>query len=289
MEPEKAFRAMPVLYSFLFSHGYSPIHKSSSIIKASIRRSFGVFGETVPEVFFGYLSKIYGMPEDMLLLDYDLVERALKDLFRSGAEIALNLIRQNLVEAVPELDTRLTTRQMVCALLEKEAMEIVRNLASREHIILVHRSQDAKQRMISSFLDSQGAKGVIFSGDKQFGPGVEAIAYDRMAGVLEKTWSVEDFLKWSDSVKSKKVPGGEGARASRIVGEDSTWLLNNGFADELLSLEKRLGPRLDDERMSVLCAYDSRQTPPQYLQEVIVFHDYVITDEPMLVFRKSKA
>lgn len=280
---------MSVLYPFLFSHGYSPVHKSSSIIKASIRRSFGVFGETVPDVFFGYLSKIYGVPEDMLLLDYDLVERALKDLFRSGAEIALNLIRQNLVEAVPELDARLTTRQMVCALLEKEAMEIVRNFASREHVILVHRSQGAKQKVISSFLDSQGARGVIFSGDKQFGPGVEAIAYDRMAGALEKTWSIEDFLKWSDSVKSKKAPGGEEAHAPRIVGEDNTWLLNNGFADELLSLEKRLGPRLDDERMSVLCAYDSRQTPPQYLQEVIVFHDYVITDEPMLVFRKSEA
>jgi hypothetical protein len=71
------------------------------------------------------------------------------------------------------------------------------------------------------------------------------------------------------------------------VGEDEAWFLDNGFADELISLEKQLGPRLRD-RMSVLCTYDLHRTPPQYLQDIIASHDYVITDEPVLVFKKSK-
>ncbi|MER3448156.1 MAG: hypothetical protein C4291_15635 [Candidatus Dadabacteria bacterium] len=69
--------------------------------------------------------------------------------------------------------------------------------------------------------------------------------------------------------------------------EDDAWFFNNGFADELISLEKQLGlePR---DRMSILCIHDLHRTPRQYLPDIITSHDYVITDEPVLVFRKSK-
>ncbi|MGI0082915.1 MAG: hypothetical protein ACREAG_06425 [Nitrosopumilaceae archaeon] len=73
---------------------------------------------------------------------------------------------------------------------------------------------------------------------------------------------------------------------TRIADEDVTWWIKNGFADEHLKLEKKLGKRLDDN-MLILCAYNISNMNDKQIATVIEPHGLVILDDPLSLYKRD--
>jgi hypothetical protein len=69
------------------------------------------------------------------------------------------------------------------------------------------------------------------------------------------------------------------------ISRENTWLIENGFTDELLSFEETIGKHIQDN-MSILCLCDiSKIKDQQILKKIIGAHSYVVTDEPFVMYK----
>lgn len=241
-----------------------------------VKASFDELGESVADALLENISHIHKLPIDMILLDFPLLEKSIKQVFGYSSDLIIASIRNNLIEAVPSLSLSLSTRYMINHILESETTKFLKNLPSSEHIVLLHREAETKEKMISAFLDAQAARGVIFSGNSKYGPDIHSILYKDIFKIEDKAKSMNDLGSWMGVVRAEN-------KITRIVGQDDAWLLNNGFSDELISLEKGLGPKLEDG-LSVLCTYDLQKISSVHLHDIIRSHDYVLLDNPMIVY-----
>lgn len=256
--------------------------ESANLVRRAVRSSFDEFGESVADALVENLVDIHKMPVEAILIDYPLLEKSVRRVFGFGAELIINSVRKNLVKAVPGLPPSLPTADMVSQILEGETSKFLRHLPSAEHIVLLHRSPEAKEKMISAFLDAPAARGVIFSGDRKYAPDIHSVSYENILKKEDKAKSMNDLGSWIGGVRAN-------GKVARIVGQDDAWFLNNGFSEELISLEKGLGPKLD-EGMSVFCTYDLQRTSSVHLHDIITSHDYILLDSPMIVYgRRGEA
>ena len=75
--------------------------------------------------------------------------------------------------------------------------------------------------------------------------------------------------------------------ATWIAFEDGTWWLRNDFADDYVRFEESLGKHIQNN-LSILCGYDISTFNELYIEAIIASHNYVIIDEPMLIYKASK-
>jgi len=267
---------LQLVYQLLSSSGYVSVSESVNLVRTVIKASFDELGESVADALLENVSHIYRLPIDMILLDFPLLEKSIRQVFGYSADLIIASIRNNLMEVVPDLSPSLSVGDMISQILESETTKFLKNLPSSEHIVLLHRAAKTKEKMISAFLDAQAARGVIFSGDDKYGPDIHSVSYKDILKKEDKAKSMSDLARWIAGVRAQN-------KITRIVGQADAWFLNNGFSDELISLEKGLGPRLEDD-LSVFCTYDLRKITSIHLYDIITSHDYVLLDNPLVVY-----
>lgn len=267
---------MHLIHQLLSSSGFVSISESATLVRKAVRTAFDEFGESVADAFVQNLADIHKMPVEVILVDYPVLEKSVKRVFGYGAELITDSIRKNLIKTMPGLPPSLSTGDMVSQILESETTKFLRHLPNAEHIVLLHREAEAKEKMISAFLDAAAARGVIFSGDRQYGSDIHSVSYEDILKKEDKQNSMKNLADWIGGVRAK-------GKVARIIGQDDAWFINNGFAEELMALEKGLGPKLEDG-MSVFCTYDLQNTSSVHLHDIITSHDYVLLDNPMVVY-----
>jgi hypothetical protein len=115
------------------------------------------------------------------------------------------------------------------------------------------------------------------------------ISYDDLLNGPRRDKIKEKLAAWIDYVhsfnKSQHTP-------TRIAEEDAIMWLRNGFdAHDDLHLEQMLSTLTCDVNVSILCAFNISKIDETdvntMLKSILSAHDYVILDEPLLVYRKA--
>jgi hypothetical protein len=267
------------IHRSLLEAGFRPWSLTSRIVADAIGAAFKNIGESAAIALIYHLARIHKLPEDVVVTRYDLVERSIKSIFGYGAEYILQRVREYLLHQTAEVNKELPTDVIIRNMQAKETTDFLRNLPMHEHIVFFHHDDNQKDLVLTSFFDSQvaRAKGILLSKKLDLPTSVTARDYGQLF-FGDKAASVKRFREWISSLDS---PEGSGIRLAR---EEDSWFFANGFGKELMSLEESLSkhPR---EEMSVLCIYNLANLHVIPLQRILDSHSYVITDDPLMVYR----
>jgi hypothetical protein len=198
-------------------------------------------------------------------------------------------------------DPNLTVSYVLKDIRDREVFNFVRSIPQCEHIALLYRSEVTRNKIFSEFFnycqtegddyEKQPPIGLISIKEtpSKLGADLLQISYDELLNGPRRDKVKEKLAAWIAYVnsfnKSQRFP-------TRIAEEDATMWLRNGFsAHDDLHLEHLLSTLTCDVNVSILCAFDISKIDESnvntILKSILSAHDYVILDEPLVVYRKA--
>jgi hypothetical protein len=290
--------------------GYIPIpSRSDKILYDAARRSIERFGQSASKAILDHMRSMDGLSEEELLTNFDLLEKSLQRVLRKGAEVVLHDIKIEILTHAVLMDPtitiseirnpQLTIRNILKRIRSTEALEFIREKASRKHIAFLYRNEDAKNKIFSAFFDTnitdKASKGLLLSKKPNNGL-VQVLNYVNSSILYQELLQesrdelvvVKKLADWLYSLKNLRLDTKNAA--TRIASEDVTWWVRNGFADHYCKgFEESIGSSLQDD-LSVLCGYNiSDYNNNATVNRMIATHGYVILDEPSIVYRAPGA
>lgn len=130
------------------------------IVADCIKAAFEEMGESTGVALTYHLARIHKLPEDVILMRYDLIEKSTRTVFGYGADYLLDSIRKKLLAALPGADPNISTTEIIRQAQTKETESFIRNIGMHEHLIFLHTGDNNKDRILAPFLDHSAA-GVI--------------------------------------------------------------------------------------------------------------------------------
>jgi len=253
------------------------------------------------------MCSFYGLSENELLTNYDLFERSLYRILGKSGQSIINTIKADMlryaithgsdITVTDILDPLLTVDYVLKHIHEKEVFEFVRDLPPHEHIAFLYTHEIAKNNILSEFFHRQEQEdhqdpiplGLISIKTPKLDAHLFNISYDELLNKTRKYKAKESLAAWIAHVHSCNKSE---HHATRIAEEDASLWLKNGFsADEDLNLEQMFSTLTCDNNLSILCAFDISKIAESdinsMLKSIISAHDYVILDEPFVVYGRA--
>jgi hypothetical protein len=284
---------------------------SDRILHDSIKKSVETIGKSFSKALLHNMGSFYGLSEHELLTNYDLFEGSLHRILGKAGEPIIRLIKAEMlrytimngseITASDILDPNLTVSYVLKDIRDREVCDFVRDIPQCEHIALLYRSENVKNKILSEFFDYCQTEGDDC--EKKLPVGLISIketpiklradllhiSYDELLNAPRRDKIKEKLAAWINYVhsfnKSQRFP-------TRIANEDATMWLRNGFdAHDGLHLEQMFSTLTCDVNASMLCAFDISKIEETdvntMLKSLLSAHDYVILDEPLVVYRKA--
>jgi hypothetical protein len=279
---------------------------SDRFLVNSIKSSLESIGKSFSKALLHLMCSFYGLSENELLTNYDLFESSLYRILGKSGQSVIGTIKADMlryavmngseITVTDILDPRLTVSYVLKHIQDTETFAFVRNVPSCQHIAFLYTNEIAKNKILSEFFHPQLAEdpeapplGLISIKTPKFDAHLFKISYDELLDKTRKYNAKESLAAWiadiHSSNKSQRLP-------TRIAEEDATLWLKNGFSvDEDLNLEQMFSTLTCDNKMSILCAFDISKIAESdinsMLKSIISAHDYVILDEPFVVYGRS--
>jgi hypothetical protein len=295
------FATQPVaIGSALDDLGYYSITDEimAKIVSDAARRALiDKFGERITELMINKLCKANNQTEQQLFCQCDLVEKSIGAMFGQAATFVMDIIKDELSPYSTSKKPHPSLQEIGHMIRENEVMSFVRNMAGHEHVAFLYSKKTIKVNVLSQFFyqsavpddnsNSSGRKALI-SLDDDTRPikfsNVQKIYYDDFLKIEQKSEVMDRMFDWIGEIH-KLNPSG---RETRIAGEDASWFLRNGFEQEFIDAERKIGRQVQD-MIAILCSYDVNGIALEnQLKSVIEAHKYVITDQPLAVYVAPK-
>jgi hypothetical protein len=314
--------------------GYIPVSsKAEYIISESIKKSLeNLFGHAATVVLLQHLASFYGLSERELTTNYDIFEKSLSRISGYGAETILRDIRKEmLIETIKSsssseiteqdiLNPDIRIRDIIKKIGYDEIAKFVRTMPLGEHINLVYKNEETKDKVLSAFLSSEShhdeivndritsGRGLITNKLTKFNYINNILYYEDLSLAVERSEIINklrDWMIWLNNNYSNIFKEGRDKKIVRyedrdinassyvrIAIEDAAWFLLNNFTYEFLSFEKIIKKYLDeDKHISVLCTYkisDISRSSDDMLTKIIETHHYVILENPLMIYKSTK-
>jgi hypothetical protein len=277
---------------------------SDRILCDSIKNSLERIGKSYSKILLHRMCSFYGLSENELLTNYDLFESSLYRILGKGAQPLIGCIKAEMlryaimngseITATDILNPKLTVSYVLKDIHDREVFDFVRNVPPHEHIAFLYTHEIAKNNILSEFFHRQEQEyqdplplGLISTKTpKKPNTHLFTISYDELLNKSRKDKAKESLAAWIAHVHSSNESQ---HFATRIAEEDATIWLKNGFsADEDLNLEQMFSTLTCDNNLSILCAFDISKIAESdinsMMKSIISAHDYVILDEPFVVY-----
>jgi hypothetical protein len=283
------------------------VYLSDRVLHDSIRHSLESIGKSYSNALLHNMCSLYGLSENELLTNYDLFEKSLYRILGKAGQPIIGSIKAEMLRyaimngseftATDILDPNLTVSYVLKDIQDTETFAFVRNVPSCSHIAFLYTNEIAKNKILSEFFDPKTTEdreapplGLIsIKTPKKLTADLLNISYDELLNKTSKDKSKERLAAWIGYVhsfnRSQRFP-------TRIAEEDATLWLKNGFSPlDDLQLEQMFSTQTCDNNMSILCAFDISKIAESdinsIMKSIISAHDYVILDEPPLVYTRA--
>jgi hypothetical protein len=248
--------------------GYKPLKVQKKAVASAALSSLTVLGESSVRALLYHISTLAGLQEKELLSNYKEFEKALWSALGSGANIILKRFDEGLARNMQATD--MGPNEVLDAMRRDEPHVFMRNVSAGEHVLLLYRGLQFRDRMIGAFFDpvSEGrqAKGAIL-----------ADAAYSLAPVPSITWrELQEKAGASLDQKVSEWTSAIGAGRLRLA-RDSTWLLEN-------NVEEIAAARFKDA--ALVCACDLR-VGIEHASKAMESHDYVVLEDSKTVYAKE--
>jgi hypothetical protein len=315
--------------------GYIPVSsKAEHIISESIKKSLeNLFGHAATVVLLHHLASFYGLSERELTTNYEIFEKSLSRISGYGAKTVLRDIRKEmLIETIKSssgseiteqdiLNPDIGIRDIIKKIGYDEIAKFVHAMPPGEHINLVYKNEETKDKILSVFLSSEShhdeivndritsRRGLITNKLTKFNYIYNILYYEDLSLAVERSEIINklwDWMIWLRNTnysnifkegRDKEIVRYEDKDINassyvRIAIEDAGWFLLNNFTYEFLSFEKIIKKYLDEDKyMSVLCTFkisDISGSSDDMLTKIIETHHYVILENPLMIYKSTK-
>ncbi len=292
--------------------GYFPLYsKADKILYDAAKKSIERLGESASKALLDHICSINGLSEKELLTNYDLFEKSLYRVLRTGSAVILHDIKRELLVRAVLIDPNITIsdirnpRLAVGDILKRirvvETLEFVRKIPSHKHIAFLYRSENSKADILAAFFDTKitvkATKGLL-SSNKPTNDDLSYMSYEELLlepreyEVVAKRladWIAK--LNSSNKSQQQQQQNNTDIATLRIATEDAMWWVRNGFTGYYMGFEKSMGKYLQDS-VSVLCGYNisnvsNENIDSKNIKTMIAAHDHVILDESFVMFRAA--
>ncbi|MEO9295901.1 MAG: hypothetical protein ABI347_09925 [Nitrososphaera sp.] len=253
--------------------GYVPLRAQDRAVLAAARRSLGVLGDASKRALLFHMCLMTGQKERELLSNYREFERALWSILGNGADILLKRFCDNLSRNIGSDGLGVT--QVLDAIKRDEPYVLVRNIDFGENVLLLYRSENFRDRIMSGFFsplddDSAGAGAAALAASHSLPANVNTMTYERLVDTYAGRTIEEKTSSWLSSIARHGRP----LRLAR----DNTWLA-----------EKRIDerPHQKDAGAAVLCAYDAGRLSQESAVRIMELHDIIVFEESQSVYARN--
>lgn len=284
----------------------------NQLLRESVEESLAHIGKSYSKALLNNMCSLYGLSESELLTNYDLFETTLyKVLGPAGQSVITRIKKEMLLRAVMSnseitvndiLNPALTVNYVLKKLQYVELFEFLNGLHGGEHIALLYTDEVPKNKILCEFFrssmeDQQGRHrgrnpiGLVSVKPTKDKDMIFNIPYKELLDYSRKFDVKERLAKWITYVHSFNVS--KNSIPTKIAEEDASLWLKSGFsADEDLRLEQMFSTFTCDHNLSILCAYDISKIDGadirSMMKSIISAHDYVILDEPLVVYYRAR-
>jgi hypothetical protein len=283
------------------------VYLSDRALQDSIKYSLETTCKSFSKLLLHKMCSLYGLSENELLTNYDLFERSLYRILGKAGKPIIGHVKTEMlryavmngseITATDILDPKLTASYVLRDIHDTETFVFVRNVPPCQHIAFLYTNEFTKNKILSEFFHPQVA-------ENHEGPSLGLISiktpvkpssrffntsYDELLNKPSKYRAKERLGAWIGNVhsfnKSQSLP-------TRIAEEDATLWLKNGFSpDDGLQIEHMFSTHTCDNNMSILCAFDISKIAESdinsMMRSIISAHDYIILDEPAIVYTRA--
>ncbi|MDE1769429.1 MAG: hypothetical protein KGI28_02595 [Thaumarchaeota archaeon] len=264
--------------------GYYPITtKGDKVILDATLKTLKIFGQSSYAELLEKLRANSGMSEIELIKNFHLFEEALKkSTGQVSAKVMLDMIKEDLIRHTNLSTVNYKIDEIIEKVEESGVYDFIRTVSSFEHILVLYKNQDVIDRVLGDFFGkiALAPRGLVSKMPTAI-KDIRNITYAKLSEkgkehVMKKLgeW-IEDILLANVS----QVP-------AKVADEDCTWYIRNGFGDAHLKLESSLG-LVPNRKVTLLCAYDMSQIPPEQLESIIKTHGYVLVENSTMALYEN--
>jgi hypothetical protein len=272
--------------------------RSDRIISDIIKKTLEQIGKSYSKAILYNMCSLYNLSEYELLTNYDLFEKALKNILGKTGNAILTSIKREILTYAGSIDSTITIGDILKNIRTAETLGFIHDNPSHKHIAFLYRNESSKNAILTAFFDTKGTKGLLLSKK----PSID-LSY--IVSYLDNSMLYEELLQESqeDEVVARKLANwvtkllslnkllliNNNNNGTRIASEDVTWWVRNGFARHYMGFEKTIGRCLQDN-LSVLCEYNISEDNNKKIDNngtidaMISAHGYVILEEPFIVY-----
>ncbi|AIF84687.1 hypothetical protein NTE_02644 [Candidatus Nitrososphaera evergladensis SR1] len=258
----------------LDERGYKPLKVQEKAVASAALSSLTVLGESSVRALLYHMAALAAMQERELLSNYKEFEKALWSALGSGADIILKRFDEELAKNVQATD--MGPNEVLDAMKRDQPYVFMRNISAGEHVLVLYRSTQFRDRMLGAFFDSTTAQG---GGGRQ-AKGAILSEPASLAFAQSITWrDLQEKKKAGGTSLDEKVSewtstlGGGKLRLAR----DSTWLLEN-------NIEETAAAKFKDA--ALVCACDLR-VGIERAAKAMESHNYVVLEDSKIVYARD--
>jgi hypothetical protein len=254
----------------LHEKGYRPLKVQDRAVASAALSSLSVLGESSIRALLFHICSLAGMQERQLLSNYKEFERTLCSALGSGADIILKRFYEELSRNVQR--SGMSPNEILETIGRDEPYVFMRNVMVGEHVLLLYRDRQFRDRMLDAFFDPvQSAGGLYTKG---------AILSD-----LDSNELAIPSVTWQDLQKGAGPTGLEEKLADWIttlgvgklrLARDNTYLLENDI-DEI--------PVTRFRDATLICTCDIR-VGIESTSRATESHNYVVLEDSKTVYTK---
>ncbi|MEO9363014.1 MAG: hypothetical protein ABI348_03850 [Nitrososphaera sp.] len=251
----------------LDERGYKPLKMQEKAVASAALGSLTVLGESSVRALLYHMSTLAGVQEKEILSNYKEFEKGLWSTLGSGADIILKHFDEMLARNVQATD--MGPSEILDAIRRDGPYVFMRNVSAGEHVLLLYRSAQFRDRMLGAFFDpvvagGRQAKGAILSESASLTvPSITWRELQEKAGAsLDKKLS-----EWTSALGTGRL------RLAR----DSTWLLEN-------NMEETASEKFRDA--AFVCACDLR-VGVERASKAMESHGYIVLEDSKTVYARE--
>lgn len=273
---------MKSVVEILEHEGFLPTSPASQKVATALESAFTKFGEDIAGILMEHLSVSNKLPIDVILAQYEIIEKSINTLFGHGAAGVMIFIKEELLKNFPEANKDATPREIVNAEYESEALNFLKTVPKHEHVAILFSDTSFISRALSAFSSSSESSFIVSNSYSSKKPGVISLSYDTLFSSAKPEQLSKSVTDLFSNLKSRTSTG-----CFRVAGDDTYWFMENGYAQEFLEIEASIGPK-PKEDMVAMCSYYLPKMNDNKIAEVVRNHSYVILDSPALIYSNKR-
>lgn len=217
-----------------------------------------------------------------ILLNPDLFSRTFEDLFgKKATKSIIRMLQDDLFEQGLSTSTENLMDTILNEIRKNEIMEFIQKIKGHEHVAYLWKNDDSRRLVFSEFFKhGKSTKGFISK--ENLNVDFPIITYDELFS--NKSDSIEREKNLILSTHEKNTTN----LHTCVAGDNCDRWLKEGLWDEFIELENYLDKYSEKESLSCLCGYDVSGLPSrEHIEHVLSSHEYVIIDDPLMIYKRS--